>query len=163
MHVHSYFSGMCTTPVVGRICRESYSAPEAVIAALRRRGMDLFTMTDHDSIEGAEALRRYPDFFISEEITCRMPSGTVAHVGVYDISERQHVQLQQRRNDLVALLVYLSEHRLLFSINHVFSGLTGPRHLEDFHWFREYFPAIETHNGHMAPAQNQSAARLAGQ
>ncbi|MFZ0211839.1 MAG: PHP-associated domain-containing protein [Candidatus Acidiferrales bacterium] len=123
--------------------------------------MSLFTLTDHDSIEGAERLLRYPDFFMSEEVTCRMPSGTIAHIGVFDITEKQHTQIRQRRDDLVALLVYLTERRILFSINHVFSGLTGSRADADFQWFEKYFPAIETHNSHMLAAQNASAALFA--
>jgi len=145
------------------MCRESYSPPEAVFATLRRRGMSLFTLTDHDSIEGAEALRWHPDFFVSEEVSCRMPSGTHAHIGVYDITDRQHIQLQRRCNDLVALLMYLSERQLFFSINHVFSSLTGPRLRADFGWFEQYFPAIETRNGHMLAEQNLNSARLANQ
>jgi predicted metal-dependent phosphoesterase TrpH len=163
MHVHSYFSGACTTPVVGSFCRESYSDPEEVYSALQRRGMNLFTLTDHDCIEGSEKLRRHPDFFLSEELTCRMPSGTEVHIGVYDFHERQHAQLLQRRNDLVALLMYLTERRLFFSINHVFSSVTGRRELEDFAWFQEYFPAIETKNSHMLEGTNGYAARLAKQ
>jgi predicted metal-dependent phosphoesterase TrpH len=163
MHVHSYFSGACTNPLLGKLCRESYSDPEEVYAVMRRRGMTLFTLTDHDSIEGSERLRRHPDFYLSEELTCRMPSGTEVHIGVYDFEERQHAQLQQRRNDLVALLMYLTERRLLFSINHVFSSVTGSREREDFHWFEEYFPAIETRNGQMLEATNAQAAHLAKQ
>jgi predicted metal-dependent phosphoesterase TrpH len=163
MHVHSYFSGACTTPFVGAFCRESYSDPEEVYEVLRRRNMNLFTLTDHDSIEGAEKLRRHPDFFLSEELTCRMPSGTEVHIGVYDFHERQHAHLQQRRNDLVALLMYLTERRLFFSVNHVFSNLTGARVREDFAWFQEYFPAIETRNGHMLESSNAHAANLAKQ
>jgi len=30
--------------------------------------------------------------------------------------------------------MYLTERRLFFSVNHVFSGLTGRRKEEDFHW-----------------------------
>ncbi|HXQ26393.1 MAG TPA: PHP domain-containing protein [Candidatus Acidoferrales bacterium] len=163
LHVHSYFSGPCTTPFVGRFCRESYSDPEQVYSLLGRRGMNLFTLTDHDSIEGSEKLRRHPDFFLSEELTCRMPSGTEVHIGVYDFHERQHAQLQQRRNDLVALLMYLTERRLFFSINHIFSSVTGRREREDFAWFQEYFPAIETHNSHMLESTNGHAAALARQ
>jgi predicted metal-dependent phosphoesterase TrpH len=163
MHVHSYFSGACTTPWIGKFCRESYSDPEEVFSLLRRRNMNLFTLTDHDSVEGSEKLRRHPDFFLSEELTCRMPSGTEVHIGVYDIHERQHVQLQQRRNDLVALLMYLSERRIFFSINHVFSSVTGRREREDFAWFQEYFPAVETHNSHMLESANAHAATLARQ
>jgi predicted metal-dependent phosphoesterase TrpH len=163
LHVHSYFSGPCTTPFVRNFCRESYSDPEKVYAVLQRRGMNLFTLTDHDSIEGAEKLRSHPDFFVSEELTCRMPSGTEVHIGVYDISERQHVQLLQRRADLVSLLMYLTEKRLFFSINHVFSSVTGLRQLEDFNWFYDYFPAVEIKNSHMLERANQDAASLAKQ
>jgi PHP-associated len=125
--------------------------------------MSLFTLTDHDSVEGSEKLRQHPDFFLSEEVTCRMPSGTEIHVGVYDFHERQHQQLQQRREDLVSLLMYLSERRLFFSINHVFSSLTGRREREDFDWFCEYFPAVESHNSHMLESANKHAASLAKQ
>ena len=163
MHVHSYYSGPCTTPVVSRICRESYSDPDEVFARLIERRMSLFTLTDHDSIEGSERLRHHRNFFLSEELTCRMPSGTEVHIGVYDFHERQHEQLQRRRNDLISLLMYLTERRLFFTVNHVFSSLTGPRELEDFAWFREYFPAIEIHNSHMLEYANASAARLAQQ
>ena len=161
MHVHSYFSGACTTPFVRAFCRESYSDPREVHALLKRRGMDLFTLTDHDSIEGSEALRGEPNFFLSSELTCRMPSGTEVHIGVYDFHERQHAQLLQRRNDLVSLLMYLTERRIFFSINHIFSSITGRREAEDFAWFQEYFPAVETRNSHMLEATNRYAAKLA--
>ncbi len=161
MHVHSYYSGPCTTAFASKFCRESYSDPEEVYERLRLRQMNLFTLTDHDAIEGSETLRRYPDFFLSEELTCQMPSGTQVHLGVYDIHERQHAQLQQRRNDLVALLMYLSERRIFFSINHVFSSVTGRREIEDFIWFQEYFPAVETRNSHMLETANAHAATLA--
>jgi predicted metal-dependent phosphoesterase TrpH len=163
MHVHSYFSGPCTTPILGKFCRESYSDPREVFSVLERRGMDLFTLTDHDSIDGSAHLQERSNFFLSEELTCRMPSGTEVHIGVYDFHERQHAQLQQRRNDLVSLLMYLTERKLFFSINHVFSSVTGRRELGDFSWFRNYFPAIETLNGHMLESANADAAALASQ
>ncbi len=74
-------------------CRESYSDPAELYSRLKSRGMDLVTVTDHDSIGGLDDLRQHPDFFISEEVTCRMPSGTEIHIGVYDITERQHVEI----------------------------------------------------------------------
>ncbi len=163
MHVHSYYSGLCTTPFAKRFCRESYSDPHEVYSTLRRRGMTLFTLTDHDSIEGSETLRDNSNFFLSEELTCRMPSGTEVHIGVYDFHERQHEQLQRRKNDMVSLLMYLTEKKLFFSVNHVFSSLTGSREIEDFSWFEQYFPAIETHNSHMLKSANASAAQLARQ
>ena len=119
------------------------------------------TVTDHDSIDAAEHLRRYPDFFLSEEVTCTTPSGTEIHVGVYGIEERQHIELQRKRNDVPALAAYLHEQKILFSINHVFSSLTGRRTQLDFEMFEDLFPAMETLNGHIPSINNRAAARLA--
>lgn len=161
LHVHTIHSGMCTVPLLRRICRESYSAPLEVYATLKRRGMDLVTITDHDSIDAAEALRRHPDFFLSQEVSCRTPSGTNFHMGVYDISDRQHVELQRRRDDFFSLIGYLTEQQLFFSVNHVFSGLTGSRSASDFALFEEYFPAVETRNGQTTSRSNRCAADYA--
>ena len=161
LHVHSIHSGMCTVPLLDRFCRESYNDPREVYAILKKKGMDLVTLTDHDSIGGAESLRGHADFFLSEEVTCRMPSGTTVHIGVFDISERQHIEIQRRRDDFVCLLAYLTEHRLLFSVNHIFSSLTGRRALDDFAWLEAYVPALEALSGQMPAFHNRQAAQLA--
>jgi hypothetical protein len=121
----------------------------------------LVTVTDHDSIAAGESLRRHADFFVSEEVTCRAPSGNEVHVGVYDITESQHVEIQRRRNDLPRLVAYLEEQRVFFSINHIFSALTGRRAVEDFEWIEVCFPAVEVLNGHLLTRNNRLAARLA--
>jgi predicted metal-dependent phosphoesterase TrpH len=157
LHVHTIHSGMCTVPVLNRICRECYNDPREVYETLKQRGMDLVTVSDHDSIDAVESLRRYPDFFLSEEVSCRTSSGTLLHVGVYGIEERDHDQMQRRSNDFASFLAYLRERRLLFSVNHVFSGLTGARTAADFEEFVDAFPAIETRNGHMLAAANRYA------
>jgi predicted metal-dependent phosphoesterase TrpH len=161
LHVHTIHSGMCTVPLARAFCRESFNDPEAVYQKLKSLGMHLVTVTDHDSIDACERLRRYPDFFLSEEITCRMPSGAEVHIGVYDITERQHIELQRRRDDFERLLSYLTSERVLFSINHMFSGLTGSRHINDYDWFEGVFPCIETRNGSMMSRVNRRAAELA--
>jgi hypothetical protein len=69
--------------------------------------------------------------------------------------------LQLRRDDLPRLIAFLQEKRLLFSINHVFSGLTGPRTDADFENFAKNFPAVETLNGQMLAAANRHAAAFA--
>jgi predicted metal-dependent phosphoesterase TrpH len=151
---------MCTLPVLKRLCRESYSPPEAVYETLHQRRMDLVTVTDHDSIDAAEELRCKPNFFLSEEVTCRLPSGTELHVGVYGICERQHQELQRRRNDLPRLAAYLGEQRLFAAVNHPFSALTGRRQAEDYDWFSS-FPALEIVNAHLAEANNRHAGQFA--
>jgi len=152
---------MATVPVLRRFCRECYNPPEALYERLKRLGLDLVTVTDHDSIDAGESLRRHPDFFVSEEVTCRAPSGNEVHVGVYDITESQHVEIQRRRNDLPRLVAYLEEQRVFFSVNHIFSALTGRRAAEGFDWFESCFPAVEVLNGHLPARNNHLAARLA--
>jgi predicted metal-dependent phosphoesterase TrpH len=152
---------MCGVPFLTRICRESYNDPQAVYETLKQRGMDLVTVTDHDSIDAVEPLRSYPDFFLSEEVTCTTPSGTEIHLGVYGIDEKHHKELQRRRNDLLSLTSYLNEQRIFSSINHVFSCLTGRRTDRDFAFFERFIPGVETINGHMPASSNRSATELA--
>jgi predicted metal-dependent phosphoesterase TrpH len=161
LHVHTKASGMCNTAFVRNFCRESYNDAQDVYNCCKRLGMSIVTVTDHDSIDAAEILRSQTDFFLSEEVTCSMPTGTELHLGVYDITERDHLEIQKRRNDFIALLMYLTERKIFYSVNHVFSGLTGRRKPEDFEWFASYALAIETRNGQMWSRANHEAERLA--
>src|SRR5215813_1857829 len=161
LHVHTKASGLINTPFIRHFCYESYNDAAAVYDRCKRLGMSIVTVTDHDSIDAAEILRSRPDFFLSEEVTCTMPSGTELHLGVYGINERDHIEIQKRRNDFIALLMYLTERKIFFSVNHVFSGLTGRREAEDFEWFASYAPALETRNGQMWSRANYEAERLA--
>src|ERR1700730_8596505 len=161
LHVHNRNSGMCGVPFFNRICRESYNDPQAVHETLKQRGMDLVTVTDHDSIDAAEPLRGHPDFFLSEEVTCTTPSSTEIHVGVYGIEEKHHHELQRRRTDLLSLTSYLNEENLFFTINRVFSSLTGRRNGLDYALFEQLIPSGETINGHMPSSSNRYAAELA--
>ena len=161
LHVHTVHSGMCGVPLMKHICRECYSEPEAVYDRLKRLGMNLVTVTDHDSIDAGEVLRHHPDFFVSEEVTCRMPSGTEIHIGAYDISEHQHIEIRERRDDLPRLIAYFREQDIPYSLNHAFSSLTGRRDESDWDWFYSLFPILEIRNGHMLPVVYDLAARLA--
>ncbi len=152
---------MCDTPGLSRICKESYNDPAEVYHRCKRFGMSMVTLTDHDSIDAAEVLRKYSDFFLSEEATVKLPTGTLLHLGVYGIAEKDHVEIQRRRSDFVALLMYLTERKLFFSANHLFSSLTGRRDAEDFDWFASYVPAYEVRNGQMWKGANQQAQQMA--
>ena len=161
LHVHTRHSGMCTVPLLDRVCRESYNDPESVYEALKHQGMDLVTVTDHDSIDATESLCKYPDFFLSEEVSAVSPSGTNLHIGVYDIREQHHQEIERRRDDLMSLVAYLGEQQLFFTINHVYSSLTGQRTESDFTLFARYFPGIEALNGQIPEVCNRRASDLA--
>jgi predicted metal-dependent phosphoesterase TrpH len=161
LHVHTVHSGMCTVPGLTRVCKESYNEPRALYERLKQRGMNLVTVTDHDSIDAVEELRRHPDFFLSEEVTCTMPSGTEMHAGVYGIEEKDHAELQRRRHDVESLLAYAVERRLFVTVNHLYSSLTGPRREDDFAVFARDFHGVETINGQMLARSNKLAEEFA--
>jgi predicted metal-dependent phosphoesterase TrpH len=148
---------MCTVPGLTRVCKESYNEPHALYERLKQRGMNLVTVTDHDSIDAVEELRRYPDFFLSEEVTCTMPSGNEMHAGVYGIREHDHIELQRRRRDVESLLAYAVENGLFVTVNHLYSSLTGPRTEDDFAVFASDFHGVETVNGQMLKCSNRLA------
>jgi predicted metal-dependent phosphoesterase TrpH len=161
LHVHSRFSGPATLPLLRHLCNESYSEPEAVYSAARRRGMELVTITDHDTIEGALAIAGRPDTFVSEEVTCLLPDHRELHVGVYDLSEGDHVAISARRSDPEALFAYLAERRLPATINHPFSALTGRRQTADLDLAFRSVSLVETLNGMLPEITNRTAAHVA--
>ncbi len=161
LHVHARHSGTCTIPRLNRVCGESYNRPAEVYDKLKRLGMGLVTITDHDSIGALEELRSKSDLFLREEVTCILPSGRELRVGVHDISDRHDVELQRRRNDFESFRVYLEKRELFYSANHIFSSLTGAPSIGDFELFERAFPALETRNVEMLQIANENAALLA--
>jgi predicted metal-dependent phosphoesterase TrpH len=165
LHVHTRHSGAVDLPLLRHVGRESYSEPIEVYWTALRRGMDLVTITDHDTIEGALQIAHLPQAFVSEEVTCWLPEGRRLHLGVFDIDARHHVVIQSRASDAEALFAYLAEQRLPFCLNHPFSPLTGKREIGDLHLGLERAASIEVLNSMMPAASNEharAAARLSG-
>lgn len=160
LHVHSARSGAATVPLLGRVAKESYAEPVAVYEALRAKGMDLVTLTDHDTIEGALEIAGLPGGFVSEEVTVYVDGVREIHLGVFDISETQHEAIAGRRHDAEALLAYLAEARVPTAFNHPFSALTGRRELKDLHLALARVDLVETRNG-MLPQIVNDCARAA--
>lgn len=131
LHVHSHHSGAGHFSLAGPPL--GYGTVEAIYAAAKRRGMDLVTLTDIDTIDGClEFLERHPDsddFFLSEEVTATDPrSGARHYVLVYDITEGQHREIARRRGDLVELMAYLHSSGIIAALG-LFPGewSTAPR------------------------------------
>src|SRR5215470_6439175 len=141
--------------------RDSYNRPEEVYRLAKERGMDYVTITDHDSIDGCLALlNRHPDlddFFISEEVETWFPETRQRiHVNVFDIDEKQHAEIQRRRENIYDLHDYLREERILSSANHMFQNYrmrNSPRHY--FEEMLRMFDVFEVKNGAMASQHNR--------
>jgi len=159
LHVHSYHSGYASHLRVLR-ARDCYSLPEAVYRVAKSRGMDLVTITDHDSIDGClEFLNRHPDaddFFISEEIECRVPGLPLkVHIGAYDINERIHREVQPFRKSVYETVAYLRAQNVFFSLNHLFFFLSRQMPVDQYlDALVPLFGAFEIRNGTMLAAHN---------
>lgn len=161
LHVHSRHSGAADLPVLRHVGRESYSEPLAVYERAMARGMDLVTLTDHDTIAGALELRHLPNVFVSEEVTVLLSRERQLHVNVFDLREEQHEAITRKRLDPEAFFAYLAEQRIPASVNHLYSALTGEREVADLHLPLKHLGLIEALNGSMPESQNEQA-RLTG-
>ncbi|MGE4505914.1 MAG: PHP domain-containing protein, partial [Desulfovibrionaceae bacterium] len=70
LHAHSKYSTRPSQWILQKIgCAESYTDPRLLYATARARGMDLVTITDHNTLAGSLEIAHLPGTFVSEEIT----------------------------------------------------------------------------------------------
>ncbi len=165
LHVHTRHSGLVKHLRFLR-ARDCYSRPVDVYRTAKQRGMDLVTITDHDSIDGClELLNRLgdlPDFIMGEEVTAAFPEFQhQIHVGVYGISEAQHREIQKLRGSGEELISYLRQKNILFTLNHFFHDfsnlLLARKYIERM---AQLFDVFEVRNGTMQREHNTLIASL---
>ena len=103
LHMHTRYSGPVKHLRFFR-ARDCYSQPLEVYRRAKRRGMDLVTITDHDSIDGClELLNKLgdlPGFVMGEEVSAYLPRFRhTVHIGVYGHNEAQHRDIQRLRSN----------------------------------------------------------------
>jgi predicted metal-dependent phosphoesterase TrpH len=161
-HVHTAFSAATSKRLLRKILKESYSSPQNVYRRAKANGMDLVTVTDHDTIDGALEIAHYPDVIIGCEVTATFADdGIPVHLGVLDINEAQHREIQKLRNDIRELMPYLKQEGIFTILNHPASQVSGPISPNHILALMPWIDAIETLNGSRLPSQNQTAATLA--
>ncbi len=131
LHCHTYHSGI-TGHMTAFEPMDSYSSPQKLYDLAKHRGMDLVTITDHDSIDGCLAfLEKNPeaqDFFIGEEVTVQVPEfKKTVHVAVYDITEKQHREIASLKQNFEDTIAYLRANRILHALNHLFHSFPSSR------------------------------------
>jgi predicted metal-dependent phosphoesterase TrpH len=164
LHVHTRHSRVNGNVPFLR-SRDCYSDPVAVYDLARRRGMDIVTITDHDSIDGClEVLSRHPDaadFLIGEEVSCWVPDTSLeVHLGVYGTSEAIHQDLQPLRRNVFEVMAYLQASGTFFAFNHPFHFFRYQIPLRDYLQLVAAAPAVEVRNGTMLPRHNELVATL---
>ncbi|MBV8519634.1 MAG: PHP domain-containing protein [Acidobacteria bacterium] len=146
--------------------RDCYNAPEDVYRIAKERGMAYVTLTDHDSIDGAlYLLNKFPDmqdFFIGEEVETYFPeTGQRIHIGVWDLNEEQHREIQRLRPNIRELIPYMKSQQLIFGINHLFQNYrmknVAARYISEL---LDMFNVFEVMNGAMASFHNRMVQQL---
>jgi predicted metal-dependent phosphoesterase TrpH len=156
------FSGKSTIYPFHEILNESYNSPELVYRRAKARGMDLVAITDHDTIEGALTLAGRDDLIIGEEVTAVFPEDSVTvHLGVLDIDEAQHREIQKLRRNIRELLPYLRSQQIFTSLNHLASRTAGRLTAVHIAALIPWVDGLEVLNGSRLPSQNRTAAALA--
>jgi glycosyltransferase involved in cell wall biosynthesis len=150
LHVHSRFSSRPYSWFLRSAhSAECYTEPAAVYRTAKARGMNLVTLCDHDTIDGALELRALADdTFISEEVSARFPEdGCIVHTIVIDITEEQHREIQALRGNIYDLVSYLHQQRVEFFLCHPLSQVN--RRLQAGHLERclLMFRNLELRNG----------------
>ena len=166
MHCHTYHSGL-TGHMMAFEPMDSYNSPQALYNLAKKRGMDLVTITDHDSIDGCLAfMEKNPDakdFFFGEEVTVQVPEFKKdVHIAVYNITEAQHREITRLKANFDETVAYLKQENIFHALNHLFhcfpATSQGRRFLEKM---IESFDLFEGLNGAVDAGHNFITQRLA--
>ncbi len=113
LHLHSYASNVTDYYAANSLAiPESYSDPLDLYARLKREGMALVTITDHNSIDGVKVLfdAGYTDVFASAEFTTTFPEdGCNIHITAANISEAQFAEIDRLRPNVYEMVAYLDD------------------------------------------------------
>ncbi|MFO7803314.1 MAG: glycosyltransferase [Desulfovermiculus sp.] len=156
LHVHSKHSKRPSQWILQKIdCPECFSDPKRIYGRAQDRGMDLVTITDHNSIDGALEIAHLPGTFISEEVTSYFPEdGCKIHILTLDISEEQHRDIQHLRRDVHDLVPYLRDHGIVHIMAHPFYDMNNRLRIEHVEQMLVLFNLFEL-NGSRDEVQNR--------
>ncbi len=149
IHVHSIYSNNPTRFLLRTVkAGECYTTPRALYDTCLNRGMDMVTITDHDTIEGALEIADLPGTFVSEEVTAVFPGEDVSvHVLALDISEDQHAEIQRVRTNIYDLVTFLRAESIAHVLAHPLSRVIGTLTAEHVEKLFLMFRHLEGRNG----------------
>lgn len=161
LHVHSKHSTRPSQWVLRKLgAAESYTEPKRLYALALDRGMDLVTITDHNSVAGCLEIAHMKNTFLSEEVTTYFPHDRCKlHVLVYGITERQHEDIQHLRENVHDLVQYLRSAQIVHVLAHPMYPVNDRLTLEHFEQTLLLFKTFEW-NGMRSPEQNRALFRI---
>ncbi len=160
MHCHSTASQESRLGVQRAVgLPECATPPQEVYELAKRRGMDLVTITDHDTIAGVLQIADRPDVFVSEELTAHFRGEPQAvHVLCYDITPDDHEWLQAHSADVELCATYMYEQEIVCALAHPYYTVAAPLSARHRRRLAELFDVWEIRNGARARELNRPAA-----
>jgi glycosyltransferase involved in cell wall biosynthesis/predicted metal-dependent phosphoesterase TrpH len=138
---------------------ECATPPQEVYELAKRRGMDLVTITDHDTIAGVLQIADRPDVFVSEELTANFRGERQAvHVLCYGITPDDHDWLQANRGDVELCAAYMFERDIACALAHPYYHVGAPLTARHRRRLAQLFDVWEVRNGARARELNRPAA-----
>ena len=165
LHCHSNASNEADEAMLNAIqCPESYSSPEEVYNQAKLRGMDLVTITDHDSLNGVATILNRFDVLAGEELTCYFPEDRCKmHVLIWGVTPEQHDELQAVAHDIYQVASIIERRCIAHSVAHPVyrqNDLLERWHLERLMLM---FKGFETLNGAHSALHRESLEPLLNQ
>ncbi len=157
LHVHSKMSTRPSQWILQKLdCPESFTSPLRLYEIAKTRGMDLVTITDHNTIDGALEIAHLEDTFISEEVTAYFPENQCkVHVLALDIDESQHHEISYLRINIYELVTFLAKEKICHAVAHPMFDLNHKLTLAHFEKMLLLFKNFEL-NGSRDDYQNQT-------
>jgi glycosyltransferase involved in cell wall biosynthesis len=161
LHVHSKCSTRPSQWILQKLnCPESFTQPLKLREIARARGMDLVTISDHNTISGALEIAHLDDVFISEEVTTYFPEDQCKlHVLALDINESQHEDISRARSSVYDLVAYLNAQKICHILAHPFYDMNHKLTFEHFEKMLLLFTNFEM-NGSRDQHQNDILAAI---
>jgi glycosyltransferase involved in cell wall biosynthesis len=161
LHVHSKCSTRPSQWILQKLgCPESFTPPLLVHQLARERGMDLVTIADHNTIDGALQIAHLPDAFVSLEITSYFPEdGCKVHVLALNITEAQFRDIQKVRENVYELVPFLRSSAIPHVCAHPLYGVNGRLTVDHVEKLLLLFKNLEL-NGSRCTEANQILRRI---
>lgn len=127
LHVHSKYSTRPSQWILQKIgCPESFTSPSLVHRLAKKRGMNMVTIADHNTIDGVLEIAHLSDVFVSVEITTYFPDdGCKLHVLALNITESHFSDIQKLRENIFDLVPYLRSQKIVHVCAHPLFGVNG--------------------------------------
>ena len=158
LHVHSKYSSDSQNAVISALgSRESYVEPEEIFETAMKRGMSYVTITDHDTIDGCEILKKlHPDkVLMGVESTVFFPEdGCPVHILVYGLNRKQFEIIESLRSNIYDFRNYIQTTKLAHSVAHTTYRLSDKFSIEHIEKLLVLFDVFEVINGNRNESDN---------